>query len=120
MTLGDPGKQLSELGKTGIVSFTLKMVTLRLREVACFLRGQDQKAASVSTNSASCSLSGDLEGAREQPSSDHLIAKPCTGLWTIVSLNAHAHDLWMETKNLPTSAKNLYRNIFSLLLLPLI
>jgi len=54
---------------------------------------------------------GDPEEDGDGPHSYQLVAKPCSNLWTIVLLNAE--DLWMETKN-SISAKNLYRNIFSL------
>lgn len=81
-------------------------------------QGQDQNAAPVSPKHCFLFPPGDLEEAWEQPNSYHLIAKPCTNLWTIVSLNAE--DLWIETKNSPISAKYLYRNIFLSLSLLLI
>lgn len=114
----DSQKQLCEMGNTGITTPILKMVKLRLREVTCFIQGQDQSTPGLSLSPASCFPPGDLEGYWEQPNSYHLSVQPCTNLWTIVSLNAE--DLWLETKNSPISAKYLYRNIFLSLFLLLI
>lgn len=65
----DSQKQLGEMGNTGITTPILKMVKPRLREVTCFIQGQDQSAAPVSTKS--CFLfspwrSGGILGAAKQ------------------------------------------------------
>lgn len=63
ITLVDSRKQLGEMGKRGTMTLILKMEKLRLRDMTRFPQGEDQNAASVSTNPASRFPSGDLEAA---------------------------------------------------------